>query len=468
MKRIKLFALCVIFAGGFALTSCGDEENDNVGAGNVEPVNPVTPDEKDAMSPADQKEYMETVAMKFMDMMPSSDFRDLGYLGRHIYDTYGEDYDWDNVSKWAEDILDDLTELFDSHTERDGNWYEHYNDYKAVVMASNFTGNHFTAKDGRWIRERENNDLLRFTFTDDNDKECVLTVQTSGAEPKKVHAFDLDDWIKYDYSSGSYHEYYDRTQYTLAVPENVVVTLTQNGSQVVKATTKIDLKSISDEEFDLSKNDLTFSTLIELNNGYTFNLSQVAYTANKNASVSFTMSKNGTNLVVVAVTGDINDIPSCNISAFSSPDFDFDDYDTDNSTAKNAFVKVDILGQIQMQGRISDVHKFVDYMDAAEDNEENERTYKSYINQANGLTDINLFYDGSAVRQATVKLEPFEDKDYYGDAFWDVDPILQFFDGSQYSTFEAFFNETDFKKVIDTFKTLSNKYANLVDEKIDW
>ena len=450
MKKIKLFALCVIFAGGFALTSCGDDENDNAGAGNVEPVTPVTPDAKDAMSPADQKEYMETVALKFMDMMPSSDFRDLGYLGRYVYDTYGEDYDWDNVDTWANDILDDLKKSLGSRTERDGNWYEHYNDYKAVVMASNFTGNHFTAKDGRWIRERENNDLLRFTFTDDNDKECVLTVQTSGAE-KKVHAFDLDDWIKYDYSSGSYHEYYDRTQYTLAVPENIVVTLTQNGSQVVKVTTKIDLGNISDEEFDLSKNDLTFSTLIELNNGYTFNLSQVAYTANKNASVSFTMSKNETNMVVVAVTGDINDIPSCNISAFSSPDFDIDDYDTDNSTAKNAFVKVDILGQIQMQGRISDVHKFVDYMDAAEDNEYDERTYKSYINQANGLTDINLFYDGSAVKQATVKLEPFEDKDWQGTAFWDVDPILQFFDGSQY-----------------TFKTLSNKYANLVDEEIDW
>ena len=463
MKRIKLFALCVIFAGGFALTSCGDDENDNAGAGNVEPVDPVTPDAKDAMSPADQKEYMETVALKFMDMMPSSDFRDLGYLGRYVYDTYGEDYDWDNVDTWADDILDDVTESLGSHKE----YGDYYNDYKAVVMASNFTGNHFTAKNGKWILEKTKDDLLRFTFTDKNDMECVLTVQTSGAE-KKVHAFDLDDWIKYDYSSGSYNDYYDRTQYTLAVPENIVVTLTQNGSQVVKVTTKIDLGNISGEEFDLSKNDLTFSTLIELNNGYTFNLSQVAYTANKNASVSFTMSKKGTNMVVVAVTSDINDIPSCNISAFSSPDFDIDDYDTDNSTAKNAFVKVDILGQIQMQGRISDVHKFVDYMNEAEDNEYNERTYKSYINQANGLTDINLFYDGSAVKQATVKLEPFEDKDWQGSAFWDVDPILQFFDGSQYSTFEAFFNETDFKKVIDTFKTLSNKYANLVDEEIDW
>ncbi len=43
-----------------------------------------------------------------------------------------------------------------------------------------------------------------------------------------------------------------------------------------------------------------------------------------------------------------------------------------------------------------------------------------------------------------------------------------FFDGSSYSTFEAFFNEEDFKKVIDTFKALADNYANLIDEKIEW
>ena len=152
----------------------------------------------------------------------------------------------------------------------------------------------------------------------------------------------------------------------------------------------------------------------------------------------------------------------------SCDDFDEDNYDFDNATAKNLFVKLDILGKVQLQGTLTDVRKFVDYIDDAEDNDRNETTYKSYINQANALADVNLFYDGSNVKQATIMLEPFVEDTWNGRTYWDVEPVIYFYDGSSYSTFEAFFNDKDFKKTIDTFKSLANKYAALVDEHIDW
>ena len=65
-------------------------------------------------------------------------------------------------------------------------------------------------------------------------------------------------------------------------------------------------------------------------------------------------------------------------------------------------------------------------------------------------------------------LEPFVEDTWYGRTYWDVEPVICFYDGSSYSTFEAFFNDRDFKKTIDAFKTLANKYAALVDEHIDW
>lgn len=461
--RLMTVMLAVVVSVGF--TSCRDDED------NGDPETPVTPpnsdskpSEKDAMSPADQKEYLEKVALEFMDLIPASDFDDITDFVTYVSDTYG-DYDWDDVAEWGEDIFDDAREALgtkttERETERWGDYTYNYNyvytNYKAVLMASNFTG-HFTARNGRWRYEEAND--LQFIFNDKKGQQCVLGLTTSGSV-KKVHVFDVDDWYDYDYESKgntyTYTHYYDRTQYTIGVPENIVVTLTQNGSQVVKNTVRVDLGGISDEEFDLSKNSLTVSSTTELNNGYKMEVSQVAYTANTKASVSYSVTKNGTAFVTIGAAADVNDIPSVNVSAFTE---DFDD----KTNAKNVFIKLDILGKVQIQGTVSDVRKFADYLDEADSHDTNEATYKSYINQANALTDINLFYDGTSVKQATVKLEPFIDETWSGTTYWTVEPVINFYDGSSYSTFEAFFNEKDFKKTVNAFGALADKYADLLD-----
>ncbi|MBQ6210242.1 MAG: hypothetical protein IJK42_10810 [Prevotella sp.] len=463
-----LFSICLL--------SCGSDDNES-SSNPTTPIDPVTPSEKEAMSSTDQKEYLEKVALELMDMMPSSDFQTIADLGKYINDTYINDYDWDEVGEWGEDILDAAQEALGTKTTvtEQEKWGSYtyinnyiYNNYKAVLMASNFTG-HFTAKNGSWNLTKAND--LQFIFNDKSGKQCVVKIETNG-NVKKVHAFNLDDWFDYDYKSSGYtytsNEYYDRTQYTIGIPENIIVTLTQDGSQVIKTTIKIDLGSINNEEFDVSKGNLTISANIELNNGYQFNLSQVAYTANSKASISFILDKNRKSLMTMGAAADINDIPSCNVSEFSSENFDFDDYDTDDTNAKNAFVKVDVLGKVQLQGTISNIRKFVDYLEDADDNDSNEKTFKSCINQANSLTDVNIFYDGKNTKQATVTLEPFEDETWKGRTYWTAEPVINFYDGTSYSTFEAFFNEKDFKKTIDSFKKLANKYANLIDEEIDW
>ena len=78
-----------------------------------------------------------------------------------------------------------------------------------------------------------------------------------------------------------------------------------------------------------------------------------------------------------------------------------------------------------------------------------------------------MFYDGNSVKQASVTLEPFEKKEW-GYSYWTTEPVLVFYDGSSYSTFEAFFNDRDFKTTIEAFKTFANKYADLVGEHIYW
>ena len=456
-----------MFSLSSALVSCGgDDDSVDSPIVNPDPIVPEEPSKNEAMTPLEQKEYLDVIARGFMDKTPASDFNEISKLYNHISNTYTDNYDWDEVGDWGSEIFESLKESLgttDKEQEKDS-WGEYnyiYTNYKALVMASNFKGQ-FKAIGNKW--ELSKADDLQFIFSDQYGKECVLKLETSG-NVKKVFIGNIDEWVDYnsDYTNDYYisNDYYDRTQLTVGVPENIVVTLTQGGSQVVKVTVKLNIGDLSNDKFDLSKNQLTASTLVELNNGYKFNVSQVAYNGNNKTSVSFDMSKNGESLASVAFSSDISGIPSCNIDAMVSGNIDEEDFN--NSNMKNVYVKLDIMGKLQIQGTLSDVRKFTDYINEADDNDDDEKTFKSYVNQANSLANFNLFYDGKSTKQATVTLEAFEEESWNGMKYWYMEPMLNFYDGSSYSTFDAFFNDKDFKSVIDAFEKLADNYASLIN-----
>ena len=405
-KLVSLLLIGSVFSLSSALVSCGgDDDSVDSPLVNPDPIVPEEPSKNEAMTPLEQKEYLDVIARGFMDKTPASDFNEISKLCNHISNTYTDNYDWDEVGDWGSEIFESLKESLgttDKEQEKDS-WGEYnyiYTNYKALVMASNFKGQ-FKAIGNKW--ELSKADDLQFIFSDQYGKECVLKLETSG-NVKKVFIGNIDEWVDYnsDYTNDYYisNEYYDRTQLTVGVPENIVVTLTQGGSQVVKVTVKLNIGDLSNDKFDLSKNQLTASTLVELNNGYKFNVSQVAYKGNNQTSVSFDMSKNGESLASVAFSSDISGIPSCNIDAMVSGNIDEDDFN--NSNMKNVYVKLDIMGKLQIQGTLSDVRKFTDYINEADDNDDDEKTFKSYVNQANSLANFNLFYDGKSTKQATV------------------------------------------------------------------
>ena len=466
-KLVSLLLIGSVFSLSSVLVSCGgDDDSVDSPIVNPDPIVPEEPSKNEAMTPLEQKEYLDVIARGFMDKTPASDFNEISKLYNHISNTYTDNYDWDEVGDWGSEIFESLKESLgttDKEQEKDS-WGEYnyiYTNYKALVMASNFKGQ-FKAIGNKW--ELSKADDLQFIFSDQYGKECVLKLETSG-NVKKVFIGNIDEWVdyNYDYSNDYYisNDYYDRTQLTVGVPENIVVTLTQGGSQVVKVTVKLNIGDLSNDKFDLSKNQLTASTLVELNNGYKFNVSQVAYNGNNKTSVSFDMSKNGESLASVAFSSDISGIPSCNIDAMVSGNIDEEDFN--NSNMKNVYVKLDIMGKLQIQGTLSDVRKFTDYINEADDNDDDEKTFKSYVNQANSLANFNLFYDGKSTKQATVTLEAFEEESWNGMKYWYMEPMLNFYDGSSYSTFDAFFNDKDFKSVIDAFEKLADNYASLIN-----
>lgn len=473
MKTRKFWLKPTLFSmllSGCVVCACGDDDPEPPSSTDpVIPEMPENPDTEGAMSPTQQKQRMEDVALALMETMPASDFQSLYDLSEYISETYFDDYDWDNVGEWADDILESLRKATGTHTDTErspyGSVYNYiYNDYKAVILASNFKG-HFTARNGRWTKSEASD--LQFIFNDQNGQQCVLKLATSG-QVKKVHMFNLEDWYDYDYSKDSkgnyiYNDYFDYTEYTVGVPESIVVTLTRDGKDVIKTTVNINLASISGEEFDLSRNSLTASTKVELENGYVINAKNISYTGNQKASAACVISKQGKDLITMAMASDLSGIPDCNVSAFTQTDFDWDDLDKDNANATNAVVKVDVMGRIQCQGLIKDVRQYAEHLADAEDNDDNESLFKSYINMANSLADIRVFYDNTQTVHATIHFEPFMEEEYYGYTYWTSEPVLKFYDGSSYSTFSAFFNEKSFRKVVDAFEDLVDDYSNMAE-----
>lgn len=464
LLNIALFAM--LSSCCFTFTACGDDKDDKIDDPS-NPSTPSTPTKKDALSPIEQKERLESIAINFTNTVPASDFKSLKNDIEAVAETDFDRWDADEVEDWYEKILDDmLTELGTTtkKTETE-NWYGttyiynyFYTNYKAVILASNFTG-HFTASGREWNYSKAND--LQFSFPDSKGAQCIAKLETSGSV-KKVHLLNYDEWDDYDSSHSGYthvyNEYYDRVQCTIGVPEKIVLTLNRNGATLVKSTINIDLSNIVNEEFDIAKSSLNTSATVELNNGYKVEVSKVAYSANKSASASATVKKGSKSLMSFSLSSDLSGIPSCNVTAFE----DLDEDDADYVNAKNAYVKFDVLGEMQMQGKISDIRKFADYLDAAEDYDEDEKNFKSYVNQANSLMDVNLFYDNKSTKQAAIKLESFCDKDYRSE-YWYCEPVINFYDGSSYSTFEAFFNETDFKRAIRAFENLLEDYEDMID-----
>lgn len=460
MKYSHLFTALSLVAAPVVISSCHEDEPELPDTPNIEIDGPVV-DNKTPLSPEDQKEYLEAVALAFMDLTPASDFAELADLVNYCTDHFNEDeYEWDDVEDWAEDAWDALLVKTGSHEEEDY-WDRYiYTDYKALVAASNFTG-HFEDRGGYWKRTQA--DDLQFSFKDDRGAKIVATLTTSGGT-KEVNIGDFEDYDGGDYNStsGKWVEYYNNYKTTIAVPAQIDVTLKKDSKTLVHTVVHIDLSSLSGKNFVNSSN-ISVTQSTDFSNGYKVQLTRGEYSGGKSAACTFVLSNNSGSLFSAAIGADIKGLPQFNSGTWMDDEYDDDDLDLiDGSVTQLA---IDVLGKVQVKGSLSDVRKFIDYLDAAEDCSSTDRNgIQTALNKANRLLDLGIYYNGNNVRQAYVSLETVVDEEWNGTKYYDYMPVLNFEDGSSYDSFEAFFNDKDFAGAIRAFKRLANHYADLIDE----
>lgn len=428
-----------------------------------------------ALSVDEQKSYLDQVGKAFMTEFQSSNFDNLIDLINYASDTYGDDYNWDNVDEWADDAYDALvknakgTTLVDQYSytytdyvrdEQTGEYVEkkvpyshyYYEDITEVIYtASKYTG-HFVAENGGWTYSSAKD--LQFQFNDQNGKKCVISLNTSGKTVDAYFDDSYNDYVWEHKQNPDGGETYKSTDYIekqiVSVPEHITLTLTQDGKELIKSEINTDLSIASSSEYDITK-DTYATTTTTVIDGYTFEVSKASLSNKaKNAEAHFKLLKGNVRLLEYS------------IKANGEVAKDEDD-DIELKSLSTEFF-IDILGKVQIKGTSKDGNKLIDILDEAEENEDNGSVFKQKIAEANELVDYGMYFDGGSAKQAQVIMEAFEEENWRGNTYWDYDLSIQFADDSK-NAFEDFFIKANFRNVTDLYDEMKEDYENKV--KVD-
>ena len=166
-KAYKFLALAMMLLAPLAgLVSCSSGDDGTPPANPpITPVDPITPTGDEALSPVEQKERLESVALDVSDIVQASDFDDIASLGRFMRNEVAH-YDNEVLEDWGQSTLETMMQAVGEPVTEENEGYDWIDrhitrNYNALVVVSQFKG-HFTAHNRRW--EKSDADDLRFIF----------------------------------------------------------------------------------------------------------------------------------------------------------------------------------------------------------------------------------------------------------------------------------------------------------------
>ena len=363
------------------------------------------PEEKGTpLTPEEQKTKIEDTAIELMDACDAADFKEFVDLGKYISDTYfsNEDYDYTAV----------ITKFMD--------WYglfytEGVSNDKLVIVLSQVTGEFNFGPTKVTYREADN---LKLKIKDEQNRECVLDLVTSGSETAVTY-------IK------------DGNELTVKVPQNIKLTLKRDAETLATFSFVFDLK-LSDQ-INPSKDRIGVKSTLNVK-AYSLQANILYDGANNQISSDGTLSKNGKMLIsenldgVVKLTGD-----------------DIENVGFENASGN---ISLDFLGSVQVKGAISDFLKLYTVLNIYDDNSEASATEAAA--KVNSLVSLSLYYDRTTTKQAHIEFECVKDYEYY-----EVMPVIVFNDGSRY-LFDEYFNEENFSRLVSRFEEFIQSYQELL------
>lgn len=408
------------------------------------------------LSPDEQKEKIELVGMDLMDKYPARAFEDFFDLSGKFAEKYFDyDYDWDDFYEYCEEKGEELYKWTEDEWYEDGKDYYEYST-EVLVLLSNLQGK-LTL--GSHSAKCTDYDGLKVLFdVDGNDYEADLTF--SGKTTTAYYSYK-DVYGNNDSYYGNDYHCEDTYNIEVEVPEKITISVTENGKSFAEISIQF-MVSFSKTGVNLTKDCFLVTTTIKIDE-HELILSNTGYDASMGKAMAGLKIKCEGEVVLSAELSGSVDIEL--VEEDVDPDSEEGYYDNEMwvecSAAKNIKIDIDILGQLQVKGSCSNVMTLMDHMENLW-GASNDSAAERAADNINNLLDLGIYFDGSSSKQADLVMDYYLYEDYWGDEFYEIEPIIEFSDGSKYAFYE-YFNEDDFEDLIDTFELWIEKYFDLVD-----
>jgi len=437
MKKIVL-----LLASVFLLAACTEKKQD-----------PDTPS-MDPMSPDEVKERLEQVAQDLMDEYPADNFEDFFELSSLFAEKYFDyDYDWDDFYEYCEEKGEDMYNYTEDEWYEDGTEYSEYTE-EILIMLSDIQGKLTLGENSARCSDY---DGLKVLFTLDG-KDYEADVTFSGKKTTAYYSFtDV-----YGHTDPSYRNPYhneDTYKIKVEVPEKVTVKVTENGKTFAEVTVDF-IVSFTQSGINLTKDCFIVTTKVKMDD-HELILSNTGYNASIGKATAGAAIKNGSkSILTMELSGDV-DVELVTDEYVSDGYYDDEVY-PEFTKAKNAKISIDILGQMQVKGNCNNILTVKDYMENLWDAGDKSAAERA-VDNINNQLDLGLYYDGSSTKQADIIMDYYVGgDDYYGDEWYDLEPIIVFNDGSKYAFYE-YFDEDDFDGTVDHFELWLEMYETMLE-----
>ncbi len=445
MKLFKAFAYAVVAAAAFGLAACGDDDPKEPGTDPV-PDGPDEPAVEGVLSPEESKEYIEETALQFMNLFNANDQKPLADLADYINTNYT---DLEAPEEWADIIGDD--ENYGPYYSPDaiakaikeavntGNYTAIARAAENVYRFSDFTGV-FEPSNGQWVKTGKSSDIV-FIFQGPKGK-CELKAAANG------------EW-DYNYTD----EYYPEDNFTVKVPKQLNVTLTEGSETLVNATI--------DNNVNISGQTIYVKADVKAANIHA--IAEINGTGSKITETQALAIGGKTYQTSEATINGSKMLDPETLNAIAEEEIAID------KVFKNAEAKATLMNRVFVNataknfGALAEIDTYFDnwvwddnsnnYIEQTKDDAE--RLCKQSCKVINDNVKGEIRYAGNSAVQATVEAYPYYyDDPYYWD--WEVSARVKYADGSSQS-FDELLDNTDFTKVENKWNSLVRAYKNLFD-----
>lgn len=302
----------------------------------------------------------------------------------------------------------------------------------------------------RWVRVGDS-DKIVLQYTDEAGRACECVIAPSGGS--STVNFDTEDWEDY-YDERGWYTGHDVTNHITAyVPRHLEFTFTQAGTKLIASSV--------DAEYNGTAKTAKVSGTVQV-----ANLSAVFAVNATNSKGTFSSTVKVGSKTLCTAKGEIFGSDLCDIAKLQ------DELSSDevNLFLHSGTAETNLLGRVQVKGKVTDFQSLCDAMDTWYSNDyepyDPETEAKKAAAAARRGVEAKVYYGGSSVEQASLtwkaKRSDYYSSPWYSYEDWVVDPQLQFANGVLQS-FDDYFNETRFDDILDIYDDLFDAYEALWD-----